>query len=84
MADKKLAARAAKAQAGTQVELLEKQAQELQDKLQLTYADAIDGMDARIEASLRQFEKDRAKWEADVAAGKKDAKIYKEIGRAHV
>lgn len=78
MAGKKLAAKVAKAQAEAQVELLEKQAQALQDKLQLTYADAIDGMDARIEASLRQFEKDRAKWEADVAAGKKDAKAYKE------
>lgn len=76
MAGKKLAAKVAKAQAEAQVELLEKQAQALRDKLQLTYADAIDGMDARIEASLRQFEKDRAKWEADVAAGKKDAKAY--------
>lgn len=78
MAGRKLAAKVAKAQAEAQVELLEKQAQALQDKLQLTYADAIDGMDARIEASLRQFEKDRAKWEADVAAGKKDAKAYEE------
>lgn len=78
MAGKKLAAKVAKAQAEAQVELLEKQAQALQDKLQLTYADAIDGMDARIEASLRQFEEDRAKWEADVAAGKKDAKAYEE------
>lgn len=77
MAGKKLAAKVAKVQAGAQVELLEKQAQELQKKLQRTYADAIDGMTSRIEASLRQFEKDRAKWEVDVAAGKKDAKAYK-------
>lgn len=76
MAGKKPAAEAAKAQAEAQVELLEKQAQALQDKLRLTYADAIDGMGARIEASLRQFEKDRAEWEADVAAGRKDAKAY--------
>lgn len=57
--------------------LLEKQAQELQEKLQLTYADAIDGMTSRIEASLKQFAADDAKWQADVAAGKKDAKAYK-------
>lgn len=57
--------------------LLEKQAQELQEKLQLTYADAIDGMTSRIEASLKQFAADDAKWQVDVAAGKKDAKAYK-------
>lgn len=61
---------------GAQAQLLEKQAQELQEKLQLVYSKAVEGMDARIEASLRQFEKDRAKWEADIAAGKKDAKAY--------
>ena len=76
-AGKKLAAKAAKAQENTQAKLLEKQAQELQEKLQLIYADAIDGMTSRIEASLKQFAADDAKWQADVAAGKKDAKAYK-------
>nr|DAH71555.1 MAG TPA: minor capsid protein [Caudoviricetes sp.] len=76
-AGKKLAAKAAKAQEETQAKLLEKQAQELQQKLQLTYADAIDGMTTRIEKSLEEFAKDNAKWAADVAAGKKDAKAYK-------
>lgn len=74
-AGKKLAAKAAKAQENTQA-LLEKQAQELQEKLQLTYADAIDGMTSRIEASLEEFAAEDAKWQADVAAGKKDAKAY--------
>lgn len=73
----KLTAKAAKAQENTQAKLLEKQAQELQEKLQLTYANALDGMTARIEESLEQFAKDDAKWQADVAAGKKDAKAYK-------
>ena len=72
-AGKKLAA---KAQGDTQAELLEKQAQGLQEKLQLTYTDAIDGMASRIEASLKEFAADDAKWRADVAAGKKDAKAY--------
>lgn len=76
-AGKKLAEKAAKSQKDTQVELLEKQARELQEKLQHVYSKAVEGMDTRIEASLRQFEKDRAKWEADVAAGKKDAKACK-------
>lgn len=75
-AGQKLAAKAAKAQENTQAKLLEKQAQELQQKLQLTYADAIDGMSKRIEESLKQFAKDDAKWKADVAAGKKDAEAY--------
>lgn len=74
-AGKKLAAKAAKTQENTQA-LLEKQAQELQEKLQLTYSDAIDGMTSRIEASLEEFAADDAKWQADVAAGKKDAKAY--------
>ena len=74
-AGKKLAVKAAKEHGETQA-LLEKQAQELQQKLQLTYADALDGMTARIEKSLKQFEADNAKWAADVAAGKKDAKAY--------
>lgn len=74
---KKLAAKAAKAQEDAQAKLLEKQAQELQDKLQLTYADAINGMTSRIEASLKEFAAEDAKWQADVAAGKKDAKAYK-------
>lgn len=76
-AGKKLAAKAAKAQEDTQAKLLEKQAQELQEKLQLTYADAIDGMASRIEASLKEFAAEDAKWAADVATGKKDAKAYK-------
>lgn len=74
-AGKKLAAKAAKAQENTQA-LLEKQAQELQEKLQLTYSDAIDDMTSRIEASLKEFAADDAKWQADVAAGKKDTKAY--------
>lgn len=74
---KKFAVEAAKLQAEAQAKLLEKQAQELQEKLQLTYTDAIDGMTSRIEASLKEFAADDAKWQADVAAGKKDAKAYK-------
>ena len=66
----------AKSQAEAQAKLLEKQAQELQGKLQLIYADAIDGMTARIEASLEEFAAEDAKWQADVATGKKDAKAY--------
>lgn len=76
-AGKKLAAKAAKSQEDSQAKLLEKQAQELQGKLQLTYADAIDGMTSRIEASLKEFVADDTKWQADVAAGKKDTKAYK-------
>lgn len=75
-AGEKLAEKAAKAKDGAQAQLLEKQALELQERLQLVYSKAVEGMNARIEASLRQFEKDRAKWEADIAAGKKDAKAY--------
>ncbi|MED9909448.1 MAG: phage minor head protein [Collinsella aerofaciens] len=75
-AGKKLAAKAAKAQEDTQAKLLEKQAQELQEKLQLTYADAIEGMTSRIATSLKEFAAEDAKWQADVAAGKKDAKAY--------
>lgn len=74
---KKFAVEAAKLQAEAQAKLLEKQAQELQEKLQLTYTDAIDGMTSRIEASLKEFAADDAKWQADVATGKKDAKAYK-------
>lgn len=74
--DKKLTVKVTKAQENAQADMLEKQAQELQEKLQLTYADAIDGMTSRIEESLEQFAKDDAKWQADVAAGKKDAKAY--------
>ena len=73
-AGKKLAA---KSQGDSQAELLEEQAQALQEKLQLTYADAIDGMASRIEASLKGFAAEDARWQADVAAGKKDAKAYK-------
>lgn len=74
---KKFAVEAAKLQAEAQAKLLEKQAQELQEKLQLTYANAIDGMTSRIEASLKEFAAEDAKWQADVATGKKDAKAYK-------
>lgn len=73
---KKFAVKAAKSQAEAQAELLEEQARELQGKLQLTYSDAIDGMTSRIEASLKEFAADDAKWQADVAAGEKDAKAY--------
>lgn len=76
-AGKKLAAKAAKSQEDSQAKLLEKQAQELQGKLQLTYADAIGGMTSRIASSLKEFAAEDAKWQADVAAGKKDAKAYK-------
>ena len=76
-AGKRLAAKAAKAQEDTQAELLERQARELQEKLQLTYADAIEGMTSRIEASLKGFAAEDAKWRAGVAAGEKDAKAYK-------
>lgn len=75
-AGEKFAAEAAKSHAEAQAELLEKQAQELQGRLQLTYTDAIGGMTARIEASLKEFAADDAKWQADVAAGKKDAKAH--------
>lgn len=76
-ASDKIAAKAANAQEDAQAKLLEKQAQELQEKLQFTYADAIDGMTSRIEESLKEFAAEDAKWQADVAAGKKDAKAYK-------
>ena len=71
-----LAAKAARAQEDAQAELLERQARELQEKLRLAYADAVDGMTSRIEASLRQFAADDARWQADVAAGRRDAKAY--------
>lgn len=73
----KFAVEAAKLQAEAQAKLLERQAQGLQEKLRLTYADAVSGMASRIEASLKEFAADDAKWAADVAAGKKDAKAYK-------
>lgn len=76
-ASDKIAAKAANVQEDAQAKLLEKQAQELQEKLQFTYADAIDGMTSRIEESLKKFAAEDAKWQADVAAGKKDAKAYK-------
>ena len=75
-AGKKLAAKAAKAQAEAQVELLEKQAQTLSQKLQTVYADAVASMTAKMEKQLAEFEKAKAKWQADVAAGKKTAKQY--------
>lgn len=73
----RFAVEAAKSQAEAQAESLEEQAQELQEKLRLTYADAIDGMTSRIEASLKEFAAEDARWAADVAAGKKDARAYK-------
>lgn len=72
----KFAAEAAKSQAGAQAELLEEQARGLQEKLRLTYADAVDGMTSRIEASLKGFAAEDAKWRAGVAAGERDAKAY--------
>lgn len=69
--------KAAKSQAEAQAELLEKQAQGLQGKLRLTYANAVDGMASRIEASLKEFAAEDAKWQTDVAAGRRDAKAYK-------
>lgn len=75
--DKKLTVKVTKAQENAQADMLEKQAQELQEKLRIAYADAIDGMTSRIEVSLKEFAADDAKWQADVAAGKKDAKAYK-------
>lgn len=74
---RKFAVEAAKSHAEAQAELLERQAQELQGKLQLTYANAIDDMTSRIEASLKEFAAEDARWRADVAAGKKDAKAYR-------
>lgn len=72
----KFAVEAAKLQAEAQAESLERQARELQEKLRLTYSDAIDGMASRIEASLKEFAADDARWQADVAAGRKDARAY--------
>lgn len=72
----KSAAEAAKSHAEAQAELLERQARELQGRLRLAYADAIEGMTARIEASLEEFAADDARWQADVAAGRKDAKAH--------
>ena len=76
-AGRKFAVEVAKSQAEAQVELLERQARGLRERLRLTYTDAIDGMASRIEASLKGFAADDAKWRADVAAGKKDAKAYR-------
>ena len=75
-AGERLAAKAAKPQGDGQAELLERQARGLQGRLQLAYADAIDGMTSRIEASLEGFAAEDARWRADVAAGKRDAKAY--------
>lgn len=75
--DKKLIVKVTKAQENAQADMLEKQAQELQEKLRIAYADAIDGMTSRIEVSLKEFAAEDAKWQADVAAGKKDVKAYK-------
>ena len=75
-AGKKLAAKAAKAQAEAQVELLEKQAQALSQKLQTVYADAVASMTAKLEKELARFEKAKAEWQADVANGKKTAEQY--------
>ena len=76
-AGKKLAAKAAKVQAEAQVELLEKQAQALSQKLQTVYADAVASMTAKMEKELARFEKDKAKWIDDVASGKKTAEQYR-------
>ena len=75
-AGKKPAAKAAKTRGNAQAEMLERQARELQAKLRHVYADAIDGMTARIESSLEEFAAEDAKWQADIAAGEKDAEAY--------
>ena len=75
-AGRRLAVKAARAQGDTQAELLERQARELQERLRLTYADAVDGMASRIATSLKGFAADDARWRADVAAGRKDAEAY--------
>ena len=75
-AGRRLAAKAARAQADAQAELLERQARELQGRLRLAYADAVDGMTSRIAASLEGFAAEDARWRADVAAGRRDAKAY--------
>lgn len=62
--------------AGAQAEMLERRARELQARLRRVYADAVDGMTARIEASLEGFAAEDAGWRADVAAGRRDAKAY--------
>lgn len=67
---------AIRAEDGAQARLLEEQALELQERLRLVYSKAVEDMGARTRASLRQFERDRAEWEADVAAGKRDAEAY--------
>lgn len=67
------AAEAAKAQA----ELLEGQAQALQERLRLAYGDAVAGMASRIAASLKGFAAEDARWQADVAAGRKDAGAHR-------
>lgn len=72
----KSAVEAAKSQAEAQAESLERQVRELQAKLRHVYADAVDGMASRIESSLEEFAAEDAKWQADVAAGRKDAKAY--------
>ena len=59
-----------------QAESLERQVLELQEKLRLAYSDAVGGMASRIEASLEGFAADDARWRADVAAGRRDAKSY--------
>ena len=75
-AGRKPAVKAARTQGDAQAEMLERQARELQAKLRHVYADAVDGMTARIEASLKEFAAEDAKWRADVAAGRRDAKAY--------
>ena len=75
-AGKKPAAKAAKTRGNAQAEMLERQARELQAKLRHVYADAIDGMTARIESSLEEFAAEDAEWRADIAAGEKDAEAY--------
>lgn len=71
-AGRKFAVEAARSQA----ELLERRARGLQGRLQRVYADAVDGMTARIEASLKGFAAEDAKWQAGVAAGERDAKAH--------
>lgn len=76
-AGKKLAAKTAKAQADAQVQLIEKQAEALSNKLQVVYNEAVDSMNAKLEKQLAKFERDKRSWEAEVASGSKTAEQYK-------
>ena len=76
-AGKKLVAKSAQAQAEAQVAAMEKQAQVLEVKLRAVYNDALAEMQQKLQKQMRQYEQAKAKWEADVASGKKSHKEYK-------